>query len=245
MGIQPSSVTSPCAIGIDVKPNSYDCCIGQVVKPAHDVDIAQIVFYGKVRDEKDVIWLANQYPVRCGVADCRPESTIIARMIEKLRKQRKEFWRAQYSPNSAAIEMTLNEKERLVTLHRTMALDNVFFRASTATGLALPQNFREICSGQFMSEMCNSTRVPVIERGEEAWRWTSGSDHSHHAMSYMLVAMKIGRLAMGASNLITTVPGAVSGSIAANISDEDDVDPFEDKGSGNALVFEDDAGFGL
>lgn len=229
MGLPPASVKTSCAIGVDVRPGSWDCGIGFMNRSKPDQPVAKLVFYGKVRDEKDVIFLCNQYPVKCGVVDCRPESTIVTRMIEKLRRQHKQFWKAQYAPNtSSGIEIQINEKEKLVTLHRTMALDRVFYAASNGLGLAIPQNFREICSGQFASELCTSTRVPVIERGAESINWTAGADHAHHCLAYMMVAMEIGKRSMGDSTAITTIRGSVAGSLADNSDGDDDrfVDPL-------------------
>jgi hypothetical protein len=220
-GIPPKKVLTPCGLGCDIRPGSFDVCIGTIESPRPGVLIPRIVFYGKVRDEEDVIFLCQQYPVRCGIADCRPETTVIKRMIDRLTAMKKKFWRAQYTPNASSnIEMSVNEQEKIVTLHRTMALDTVFFAASNGM-LALPQNYMEICQHKFASEMCQSTRVPVMERGEEAWHWTSGSDHAFHAVAYMIAAMTLGKLSQYHSDVITTIPGATQGSIKEN-SDKDD-----------------------
>lgn len=249
MGIPPLKVRSSCAVGVDVRPGSYDIAIGESSRVNPEQSVAKLVFYGKVRDEKDVLWLCDQYPVRCGVADGRPDTTIIFRMVEKLRKARKDFWRAQYNPNPINnVEMTMNEAEHIVTLHRTMALDNVFFAAHTAMGLALPENFMEICAGQFSKEMCSSTRVPVIFKGQEAWEWTGGADHAMHAVGYMMAAMRIGKMSMATSDFITITRGAVQGSIQASSDDEesDFVNPFSSPGEPSEMegriIWGDDAG---
>src|ERR1035441_1029193 len=107
-GVPPKTVKTPCALGCDVRPGSFDVCIGDVLRPRPDLVIPRILFYGKVRDEADVIYLAQQYPVKCGIADCRPESTVIKRMIDKMRSMRKDFWRAQYPPNASSnVEMVI------------------------------------------------------------------------------------------------------------------------------------------
>lgn len=250
MGIQPMKVTSPCAMGIDQRPGSWDVAIADVVRPKPDRPMVRLVFYGKVRNEEDAIWLAQQYPVRCGVGDSRPDAMIMSRMVEKLRKMRKDFWRVQYNPNNAnAVEMMINDKERLLTVNRTMAMDELLYKAATDASLLIPQNFREICSGAFASEICVPTRVPVIERGEDTYSWTDGTDHTFHALTYMLVALKVGKLTMGNSTLITTIKGAVEGSIASNSDSADDefVDPTDPAGmtimDDGRVIWGDDVGF--
>lgn len=232
-GVPPKAVNTPCGAGCDVRLGSFDVCIGDLFRPRPGVSIPRILFYGKVRDEADVIYLCQQYPVKCGVADCRPESTLIKRMIEKMRRLRKNFWRAQYPPNSTSnVEMVLNEAEHLVTLHRTMTLDEVFFAVSNGM-MAVPQNFMEICHGDFVKELTNPTRVPVIERGEENWHWTKGKDHPLHAIGYWLAAMKIGKLSGFNAEILMPVRGAVKGIIGSSTDRPDDPDSeFVDLPSG-------------
>jgi hypothetical protein len=229
MGMSPSLLKKPCALGCDIRPGSFDVLIGDIHCPAPDRKILRLVFAGKVRDERDVIWLAHQYPVRCGVVDSRPEGTLAKRLVERMIRARKDFWRAQYATNPSAVEMSVNQEERLLTLERTMTLDSVFFGFSTGLGVAIPQNFKEITAGKFKSELCASTRSPVMWKNQPWYRWTENcADHAFHAWNYMLVAaVKCGLDRLTNSDSAMAQPGLV---VSGGRGDEfyergDDMDP--------------------
>lgn len=231
MGIPPDAVRNPCAMGVDVRPGSWDVSIGDVVRRGPKF-VARLVFYGKVRDEDDVVWLCNQYPVRCGVVDVRPEQSIAPRMVKSLRAQHKEFWRAQYNTNPTAVEMTVNEKEHLLTLERTMAMDEVYFALDKGETMAIPENYASIEGGQFSNELKAPTKVPILWHGEPWWRWTDGADHAFHSLNYLLVAMKVGKLWQARTTGITTIKGMTeSVGRKDRIDDPDESDYIDPMGS--------------
>lgn len=187
-GVRPGDVRNRCAMGVDVRPDSWDVAILDCHRPnRHKPDHMpfRLVFNGKVRDEKDVIWLAHQYPVVCGGVDSRPDGTLAKRLVTALRRTRRDFWRVQYNTNPSNVEFAKNEKEHLITLERTMTMDEVFIALQSGQGLALPQNYREIGGGTFVSELCAPTRVQVEWHGQDVPRWTEKEeDHTFHCVNY-------------------------------------------------------------
>jgi len=232
MGIPPDTLRNPCACGVDVRPNSWDVSIGDVVRRGPKY-VARLVFYGKVRDEEDVKRLCDEYPVRCGVIDVRPETTLATRLVKSMRKRHKDFWRAQYNTNPTAIEMTVNENEHLLTLERTMSMDEVYFALDKGESLAIPENYASIEDGKFAEELKAPTKVPIVWHGEPWWKWTEGADHSFHSLNYMLVAMKVGKLWQARTTGITTIKGMTEGpgGVRGRIDGPDDSDYLDPMGS--------------
>ena len=224
MGLPPKTIKGPCISGIDVRFNSWDICCADVIRPDFDRYVARIVFYGKLKDEDEALFVMRQYKVVCAVGDTRPEASAMARLQKAAAKERIQFYRAQYATSPSTVEATLNTKERLVTLERTMSLDNVYFATSTGLGIALPQNYKEICGGAFLREMTASNRVPVIWHGEQWSRWTEGgaADHAMHAVNYCLQAIRLGKLHLARGMDIMASRGEMASSLDDNLDDEDD-----------------------
>ena len=229
MGLQPKLVRGACAMGCDVRPGSWDVAIGDYVWPRPDLKVARLIFYGKVRDEVDVIFLAHQYPVAAGITDSRPDGTLAKRMVERLRRGGKDFWRAQYNTHPTNVEITENNKEKLLTLERTMTLDGVFYAVNTALGLALPQNWRDLGGrgmgedvGAFGRELMNPTRIPDLWHGQPYDRWTEdGDDHSLHALNYMLVALQRCKLVVAGAESLMASRGRVVSTLTDAMDYED------------------------
>ena len=249
-GVDPLQVKTACAMGIDVRPNSWDIAIGDVWRPRPDQPVVRLLFYGKVRDDDDVEYLANQYPVRCGAGDARPEFHTMLKLAERLRAQGKKFWRAQYNTNATNnVKLTENRKEWLLTADRTGSLDEVFFAAQSGLGLALPANFRDICGGDFVRELCNPTRVPELRKGEEYHVWTKGKDHPLHALGYLFIALQAGKLwSGGGSTEIFAMPGSTVGTIRDSVDDGESgyVDICEPSVADDGrMTWTDDTGMGV
>lgn len=231
MGVQPSSVTRACAMGCDVRPGSWDVAIAEPWKiKDQDMVMAKLVFYGKVQDEEDVMFLAQQYPVSCGVMDSRPDGSLIQRTVRQLNKMGKDFWRAQYNTNPSNIERVTNEKEKLVTLNRSMTMDNVLHAFISGLGMALPQNYKYIHKGRsdeygdFVSELLTPTRVTKdASKGEDGLvDWTKGEDHAYHAINYLLAAIAIGKFNLPRGRVMMPMLGAVAGTLSDSFDDDDD-----------------------
>jgi hypothetical protein len=220
-GMDLSQVSGPCAFGCDVRPGSWDLQIGDLVRPKPDeLLVPRLVFAGKLRDEYEVVFLLQQYRVRLGICDSRPEATLAARLQSACRAIGIDVWRAQYAttPQNKAI-CGVNTRERILTLERTMTLDAVHHRLRMSQ-MALPENFRHIAGGEFVQEMTSCTRISRKWHGTDSYTWDkNGADHQFHAMNYLLTAMEFGHLdRMGSSMAV----GAELGYVSRPGDDEDD-----------------------
>lgn len=211
-GLRPRDVRGKCAMGVDVRPDSWDVAIFDAHRPwKHKPDHMplRLVFNGKVRDEMDVIWLAFQYPVAAMGIDSRPEATLANRLVKRLRKARKDAWRVQYNTNPSTVEFTKNEKEHQITLERTMAMDELFVGMQCGQ-IALPQNYQEVMGGTLVSELCAPTRVQVEWHGQDWPRWTEKeADHTFHCMTYGLFMAKFSNIWTPSDAQVMAGPGLV------------------------------------
>lgn len=224
MCVPPSSVTGSCAIGIDQRFGSWDVAVGEMVRTTSGRVIPRLVFYGKIPGEEEALAVMTKYRVVVGMGDVRPEAAAMHRLQNMADKARIRFYLAQYSTAISAVEMTLNSKEDLLTLERTMTLDNVYLQVSTATGIAFPQNVKDIGGGSFIKEMCASTKLPVLWHGQHWSRWSEGGidDHAMHAINYMLQAIQIGKLHLHRDTNLMAVRGTVESTLEQNYDDESD-----------------------
>jgi hypothetical protein len=219
MGVTPSSVRGPCAIGVDVRPGSWDVVCGDVVMSPAGLYVARPLFVGMVRDELDVLHVMQQYKVRVGVCDTRPETTLAKRLQVSARDKGIEVWRAEYNTSPSTIDMQANEKEMVLKLDRTMTLDTVHYAFQTGLTVVLPQNFKEITGGDFVREMCSSQRVPTRWMGKDCYTWEGrGADHAFHAFNYFLAAIRKGNLmAYGGTETMGPSRGLVETQSAAPV----------------------------
>jgi hypothetical protein len=230
MGLPLEKIQPPCVFGMDVRFGSYDLVIADLpVSTIARQRVVRPVFYGKVTDEREAWYVIRQYRCRWGVADSRPETTIIDRLQKQAAEKNVEVWRAAYNTNPTEVKLTLNAKERIVRLDRTMALDQVQHEFQMQTRLVLPQNYAQIGHGAFSGEMTASSKVAREWHGRPWWFWESGGDdHAMHAMALLLVAVELSGLRRG-YGVSVIVPGIVEGSIERNLTAEEnkqrDADP--------------------
>ncbi len=202
MGLHPRDTGFPCLAGIDVRYGSFDVVIADLVKSRiTGMNALRIVFYGKVNDDIQSLFVCQQYRVRFGLIDTRPEATLAKRMQEIAEKKNIELWRAQYNPNpGGTIDITKNEGQQLVTLERTMTMDCVHHAFQTGQGIVIPQNYKEIAQGQMSGELQGTTRISERRGGREVYVWekTGTADHAFHAINLLLAAYKMsGFMAFG------------------------------------------------
>ena len=220
MGLQPSSIRGPCAIGCDVRPGSWDVVIADLIRnPKSQLRVVRPVFIGKVEDDEQVEFVMRQYKVRFGGIDTRPETTLAKRLQTRAAPLGIKLWRCEYNTAPSTIEVTENEAEGLLKLDRTLTLDAVHYSFMTGGTVLLPQNFRQVTGGQFTREMTSASRVPIKWQGRDAYSWAKqGPDHVFHAWNYLLVA--IGRsnmLAYGGELTAMAHRGIVEGSLKKNL----------------------------
>ncbi|MGE5610475.1 MAG: hypothetical protein ACM359_14590 [Bacillota bacterium] len=234
MGVQPKTVRGPCACGVDIRPGSWDIICADVLMAPSGIHVVRPLFIGKVRDEQDVLFVMQQYKVRVGVADTRPETTLAKRLQGAARDKGIEVWRAEYNTSPGAIDIQANESEMVLKLDRTMTLDNVHYAFTTGLTVVLPQNFKEITGGQFAREMIASQRVPTRWMGKDCYMWENrGADHSFHAFNYLLAAIKKGNLiAFGGAATMGPSLGMVESSQPKNVKRDlwNELEPVDGEG---------------
>lgn len=236
MGISPMAVKGPCALGCDIRPGCWDVAIADVILARRfkqqdlfgdkELFVPRLVFYGKVTNMHTVLYLAMQYRVKFGVVDSRPEATDAGRLQAAAKTQGVEMWRAEYATNPTDVKCVENTVENKLRLERTMTLDDVHGAFQTGTGIFLPENNLEICGGNFVAELKNSTRAPERIHGYDWWVWKkTGDDHALHTLNYLGVAIDKGRLKQWGG--LDTM-GAIRGEVVSPLdevleaSDDDD-----------------------
>jgi hypothetical protein len=221
MGLQLPHVRPPCLCGIDVRYASYDVVIADLVKNVNTgLNVLRPVFYGKVRDDIESLFVCQQYGVRFGLIDTRPEATLAKRMQEQAETIGIDLWRAQYNPTpGGTIEITKNESAMLVTLERTMTMDCVHHAFQTGQGIVLPQNYREVAQGQLCGELQGTTRISERRGGKDVYVWekTGTADHAFHAFNLLLAAYKMSGL-MGWAEETSPVMGVVESTMESNLA---------------------------
>jgi hypothetical protein len=247
MGINPAKVKGPCAAGIDVKYTKLSLSICQPVRPDPERCIPQLVFYGELPDAENCLEVMKAYRCIGAVGDARPDPTPMVRLAAAAQKLHIDFHRTQYNTAPSNIEMTVNSKERLLTLERTMTLDNVFFAFSTGMEIAIPQNFRDICQGRFVKELTASVRVPIVWHGEAGYRWSEGGacDDAFHVLNFLMVAFKLAKLHLPRGDILMAQRGIVDSLMGGendNPDDDVDVQLWDSEGSmsaGGSVVLQD------
>jgi hypothetical protein len=217
-GIHPGEVKGACAMGTDIRPDSWDVGVLEVVRAGPGKLMPRMVFYGKVPDEDGAIAVAKAYRVRASVSDSSPDATLAERMQKKLKTMGIKAYRARYNTAPSEIKLVENVDEGLLRLERTMVLDDVHFAFQTCT-IAIPQNFRAICRGDFWRELIVSSRVPTRWHGREYFKWeNAGPDHAFHCLSYALVAIDHAKLiGAGGDVLMGSRPGLMVSSLARSL----------------------------
>lgn len=231
MGAPPHFCRGPIGQGTDIRPGSWDTAMLEVVRtPKLGLTIPRLVFYGKVNDDEHVEDLAVFYRVQSHASDSAPDQTLADRLQGRLEKRGIRSYRCRYNTSPSDIKITENKAEKLLTLERTMVLDDVHWAFMGGLGIILPQNFEEICGGAFWRELSNPTRVPTRWHGREynAWR-DSDHDHAMHAISYALVALHMGGLlrsggeaTMGATRGLVSSSDSLAKILDPGIEENDD-----------------------
>lgn len=220
MGMPLALTAPPCILGCDIRPGSYDLTIADVINSSRDngkTRVVRPVFIGKVRDEKEMIWVARQYRVKFGVMDSRPDGTLMLRAVKEGAQFGINLWRAEYLTQPSNVEYTKNEKEKLLKLERTMTIDQVHHAFQTGIGVVLPENFQNVNGGQFESEMCASTKTPTLWHGKEYMRWEAKSpDHALHSFNLLMIAARVsGMIRYGYGEQSVIVEGTSNRTVTA------------------------------
>lgn len=209
MGLPLQLVVPPCIAGIDVRPGSYDVIIADVwTSSLREQRVVRPVFIAKLRTEKEATYIMRQYGVRYGIIDARPEADLALRCVEECEKYNIELWRSEYMTQPSTLDIVTTDKHRLLKLERTITLTFLHHCFTTGLIVTLPRNYKHITGGQFLAEMCSSTKTPTRWHGRDYQDWQpKGPDHALHAFNMLMVAAKMSgmlRAGFGNDTLITT-----------------------------------------
>lgn len=224
MGFPIKFAMPPCVCGIDVRPGDYTTIIGDIVHSSKfEKRVLRTIFAGKLKDERECLFVMLNYGVRFCLIDARPETTLAKRLQEEAQRHYIEGFRAQYNTQPSAVEWTLNESEKLFTLEQTMTLDRVQHLFQEQSRVALPRNYADILKRQFLQEMISSTRTPMTWHGRDYNKWVErGPDHFFHAYNLMLHIASYSNLLDGPLE----ADGVISkGEVAKTVQDVDPDDP--------------------
>ncbi len=168
-----------CVIGIDVGSFMH-IRINEIM---HDGRL-KAVYIGSVKDEDDLAELWIRYKIVSGVIDAQPEQ----RMSERLCMQHKGLFRCYYGEVK---KDTIDANQKVLTVRRTSALDNVK-EAILTQKILLPINAKSI--PEYYDHMTSSTRIYDVKAnaGKGAYKWVETSaDHLFHAEGYALIARNL------------------------------------------------------
>jgi hypothetical protein len=232
MGIEPARCVGPRVQGCDIRPNSWDVAVMDVVAVRKGLYVPRLAFYGKVSDEAQALFVAKQYSVMAHVSDSAPDATLAERLQQALRRIGVKAWRASYLTAPSDVKITENTVERVLKLERTMVLDDVHYAFFGGLGIAIPQNYLEICGGAWKSELSSMTRTPTKWHGREYNDWVKhGDDHAFHTLSYAFVALEMSGLLTrpGGDATLGAVRGMVESTLGRNVVQDPGVEPNEDE----------------
>lgn len=169
-----------CIAGIDVGA-VFNVSIGHM---AYGVPGVNLVDAREIRSAEELLDLLRQYKVRSFVIDALPETRVSRALI----RRHIGGYICYYSRG----RKDLVSKEHVVSVDRTVALDNV--KAAIALkALRLPRGADKIPN--FYDQITASTRVlnPEAAGGEGEYTWVNGSkaDHYHHSTGYMMMAARL------------------------------------------------------
>lgn len=212
---------------MDVRRGSWDLIIADLQQSQQTkARVLRPVFVGKMRDEIDALWMLRQYFVHTLVVDSRPEAELAIRLQESARKHGIMAWRAEYATNPVSAEMTLHEDAKTVKLDRSTSLDRVRFNFQLGQNIVLPQNYKELNSGEFAAELCSSVRMFKSWGGRESIFWeNAGPDHAFHAMNYLITAFRLsGMEGWATSETMAPSLGIVESALEHNIMEPEEGD---------------------
>jgi len=171
----------PCSMGVDVNGTIFDVRISEVLNRAK----RKAVFIGKVGSTEQLHELIARYNVEKVVMDSMPE-VMLARDFQD--ECAVDCWLCRYRGEGKDGKFGTDSSDRLLNVDRTEALDRSFAEIKKRKNV-LPNNFRELLDGAFVSEMCKPVRQVVEDaRGNARYEWTKCTDHSRHSDTYDMLA---------------------------------------------------------
>jgi hypothetical protein len=180
-----------CTMGVDVNRPYFDVRISDYPYERQDQPVRRLVYAGKVRTEAELIELVKKYRVKTCCVDSEPEARW---SLHFQRTAPCAVWRVQYRHGSEGLivkDMNVDYKLGLITVDRTMALDELLSRYARRC-VAVPRNYSSLCNGDFTKEMTSAVRVLDSDGSLERYVWNSEGCHALHTDNYDYIAEKVG-----------------------------------------------------
>lgn len=175
----PDRLNKPCIMGIDVG-GVLHVRIDEVYGTKEDSE-TRAVFIGEVHELQDLFNLCKRYNVKAAVIDALPETRLSKAFSVSLPFAFRCFFGGERKD-------TVNMKDKIVTVDRTQALDNV--KEAFLMGRAkLPKNADSI--KDYYDHMQASTRIFDEKKNRYIWDEGSAADHYMLAEAYMRIAHKL------------------------------------------------------
>jgi len=178
-----------CVVDYNIPDHSDDVCVMgiDVGKTMHvmiakiDGERLQVLFIGQVREEMEIIELAQRYNVKFGVIDAMPEN----RMSRKICANIPGMFMCFYGGEKRD---TINMEDKIITTDRTYQLDTIK-EMVLLQKLDLPMNAPSIEG--FYLQMTVSTRI--YDQDKDRYYWDEGTepDHYFHSCGYMMLAKRL------------------------------------------------------
>ena len=180
------SCLTPCSMGVDVG-KILDVRISKM-EPRN---ARRMMWCGKIRatDIHVLHELIAQYSVEKVVMDAGPELMLAQDFQDSAEC---DVWLCRYhSMEGSDRKRIYNTMDRIISIDRTEALDRSYAQLRTRKNI-LPHNYKDICLGEYIEEMCSSVRNIVEDtKGNSRYEWTKAKDHQRHADTYDYLASQL------------------------------------------------------
>jgi hypothetical protein len=138
---------------------------------------------GKARDLDEIDLIIRQYKVRRGIIDALPEINSVPKWVEK---HKGRMVRAFYTHGPKMQKDSMikyDPKKRTVSIHRTMAMDEVYTRIAAGSE-RWPREFHS--NREVIINMTAPVRMEKADdQGQTAAEWVhTAPDHFYHACVY-------------------------------------------------------------
>ncbi len=177
----------PCSMGIDVGAN-FDVRVSNLTARG----TRQMVFVGKIRQQSELFDIMRRYNVQVAVMDAEPEAAISREVQDVAASYGTTVWLNKYRYSEGlTTSLLVHESDLTIHVDRTEALDNTFSAIKRKRNL-LPENFRDLLSGEYLAEMCASVRETTDDgKGRRRNIWTKCKDHQFHADNFDRMASEL------------------------------------------------------
>lgn len=169
----------PCSMGIDVG-GVFDVRISYVDSSNNRV----AVFIGKVSSVEELYRLIKRYNVEVAVIDADPELHLVTEFKDLAAC---DAWSCKFRMHDSRFANAVKSKIRIISPDRTESLDMSLTHIKRKRNV-LPENFEQILSGEYVSEMCMPERIVEETPRGARFVWSKGKDHQRLCDTYDMLA---------------------------------------------------------